>query len=118
MDITSELDFLTPIRTFGPGKAITTIDQFPRYPEQVYVKAEGNYASQVSPWVPVSGHSGQDRYDGPIFHPSEVTSGPLMQWMIENPAQYVTVPVEDEDDPEALIGWMLLQHTPAIITGV
>ena len=107
-----EIDFWTPIRTFGPNNSATTIDKFPPVPGEVCVNNDDDYALQVAPWVPVSGLSGQDRYDGPIFHPSEVIAGPVMEWMTQNPAQYVVVPVENEDDPEDLVGWMLLQHIP------
>ena len=107
-----EIDFWEPIRTFGPNKAVTTIDKFPPVPSEVFTNSEEDFASQVAPWIPVSGHSNQHGYDGPIFHPSEFIGDELLSWMIQNPARYVVVPVELYDDEEEIVGWLLLQHIP------
>ena len=61
-----------------------------------------------SPWMLLNGFSGQDRYPGPIMHPSEFVGGGLETYIRENPGVYATVVVTGiggpEDDDNA-VGW-------------
>ena len=60
------------------------------------------------PWMLLSGFSGQDRYPGPIMHPSEFVGGGLETYIRENPGVYATVVVTGiggpEEDDDA-VGW-------------
>ncbi len=54
----------------------------------------------VSPdsWQLMNGYSGQDRYSGPIMHPSEYIGGGMERDILASPGLYVAVVVYDEDD--------------------
>jgi hypothetical protein len=54
-------------------------------------------------WHVADGWSGQDRYSGPIMHPSEYIGGALADHIRETPGYWVALSVEihpKEDDPE------------------
>ena len=101
-----DMEFWAPLTVLP--RTVSTIGEFPPVPDMVELCGDDSYLDQVSPWVPVTGKSGQDRYRGPLFHPSEFIGEGLMRWMHENPGQYVTVPVDDVDGEPA--GWLLLYH--------
>ncbi|HLS00360.1 MAG TPA: hypothetical protein VK054_00005 [Beutenbergiaceae bacterium] len=58
----------------------------------------------------VRGHSGQHGYDGPLMHPSEQLAGGMAKAVLETPGTYVLTEARDHDDPDALIGWVLLRR--------
>lgn len=51
-------------------------------------------------WSLVSGYSGQDRYSGPIMHPSEYVGGGLQRHILETPGYWVVVVVYDDSSSE------------------
>ena len=55
-------------------------------------------------WVLMNGYSGQDRYPGPIMHPSELIAGLLADDIRENPGHYVAVACYLLDDDD-VVGW-------------
>lgn len=61
-------------------------------------------------WVALNGYSGQDRYPGPIMHPSEYIGGRLESDILSTPGIYVAVVVEDIDNPEHPSGWAILRN--------
>lgn len=70
-----------------------------------------------SGWAALSGFSNQEGYSGPIIHPSEFFSGP-MAWQLhfetiskKSDRVYALVEVTDPDDPDALVGWAVLERT-------
>lgn len=101
------LDSNLPFTVAPGGKGLQRAETYPPVPE--HIEKGISMIQQVYPWLPVSGKSGQHGYDGPVFHPSEFVGGGLLDWIKANPATYVTVYVSDPDDPEELVGWMLLQ---------
>ena len=64
------------------------------------------YGDRVSSgWTLLNGWSGQDRYPGPIMHPSEYIGGRMEVWIRENPGIYVALVAYDEDGDEEPDGW-------------
>lgn len=61
------------------------------------------------PWELMNGYSGQDRYAGPIMHPSEFIGGRLERDILENDGVYVSLvnyyTPEDADDDDNVDGW-------------
>lgn len=61
--------------------------------------------------LPMTGYSGQDRYDGPIMHNSEQFAGRLAEDVLDDPGVYVLVvadwsPDDDEgEDADYVEGW-------------
>jgi len=76
--------------------------------------AEGIYAPELidselehsSAWSLLNGWSGQDRYAGPIMHPSEYIGGRLATWILENPGIYVAL-VDYSSEDEEPAGWAI-----------
>ncbi|MDO4254367.1 MAG: hypothetical protein Q4C81_04355 [Kocuria sp.] len=72
-------------------------------------------APENSPWDPVSGHSGQHGYAGPVMHSSEFLGGPMARSVleVEEPTTWVVMEVFVEDDEEVDFGdpagWILLR---------
>lgn len=62
------------------------------------------------PWSPVSGYSRQDRYPGPVMHPSELFGGRMRSDTLETPGTYCLVVVSDPDSDDAP-GWALVTLT-------
>jgi hypothetical protein len=61
-------------------------------------------------WYALNGYSGQDRYAGPIMHPSEYIGGHLADDILASPGVYVAVVVTDLDDEENPSGWAVLRY--------
>lgn len=87
-------------------------------PESVEGRDDNDYSDLV-PWVPVSGFSGQHGYRGPVMHDSEYLGGGMLEYMLETPGVYVCAPVwwdSDDRDPYTgelepyYEGWMLLRY--------
>lgn len=55
-------------------------------------------------WALLNGFSGQDRYAGPIMHPSEFIGGGMERFIRENPGIYVSLVDYPSDDSEP-DGW-------------
>jgi hypothetical protein len=68
----------------------------------------------VSPgWSLLSGYSGQDRYAGPIMHPSEFIGGSMALDILATPGVYVAVVVTDldaGDEDDDLVGWAVARR--------
>ena len=70
-----------------------------------------------SGWAALSGFSNQEGYSGPIIHPSEFFSGPMARQLHfktiskKSDRVYALVEVTDPDDPDALVGWAVLERT-------
>lgn len=70
-----------------------------------------------SGWAVLSGFSNQEGYSGPIIHPSEFFSGPMARQLHfetiskKSDRVYALVEVTDPDDPDALVGWAVLERT-------
>lgn len=60
-------------------------------------------------WFLLNGFSGQDRYAGPIMHPSEYIGGGMERYIRETPGIYVALvsyyTPETEDDDDNVDGW-------------
>lgn len=65
-------------------------------------------------WTPVTGHSGQHGYSGPLMHASEQFSPNVLDSMYRKygpDAVYVLALVDDGDDPEAEVDtWIILRR--------
>lgn len=63
-------------------------------------------------WTTISGYSGQHGYSGPVMHSSETLSPGLLKALEEKyPGDiFALTIVEDADDPENLIGWLILRN--------
>lgn len=74
---------------------------------------DGDVTVEGDGWEALTGHSGQDRYNGPIMHISETLSGGLADRIVREGGTYVITEVRDEDgtfpdgDP---IGWAVLRY--------
>lgn len=66
-------------------------DEYP-HGDDVIVDGEG--------WSLMNGYSGQDRYSGPIMHPSEFIGGGMERDILASPGYYVAVVVYDETSSE------------------
>ena len=70
-----------------------------------------------SGWAVLSGFSQQQGYSGPIIHSSEFFSGPMARQLHFETIRkgsdrvYALVEVTDPDDPDALVGWAVLERT-------
>lgn len=69
-------------------------------------------------WELLNGYSGQDRYAGPIMHPSEQIGGRMERDIRETPGIYVALvayysPDEDDDpdDYDDVGGWAVARYT-------
>jgi hypothetical protein len=66
------------------------------------------------PWEPITGMSLQYGYHGAIMHPSEYVGPGIAKRLLsiaeDSPATFVIVEVIDIEEPDALIGWAILQH--------
>lgn len=69
---------------------------------EVYSEDDGPPAMNGD-WKLMNGYSGQDRYSGPIMHPSEFIGGQMARDILETPGLYVAI-VVDTIDGEA-DGW-------------
>jgi len=58
----------------------------------------------------VTGHSGQHGYSGPIMHPSEQLGGGMASDVLDSPGTYMLTEAQDFDDPDNLVGWVLLRR--------
>jgi hypothetical protein len=60
-------------------------------------------------WHLMNGYSGQDRYSGPIMHPSEFIGGGMERDILATPGLYVALvsyyTPETEDDDDNVDGW-------------
>lgn len=70
-----------------------------------------------SGWAALSRFSNQEGYSGPIIHPSEFFSGSMARRLHfeairkRSDRVYALVEVTDPDDPDALVGWAVLERT-------
>lgn len=64
-------------------------------------------------WEFMDGYSGQDRYSGPVMHPSEFLGGRMARDVLATPGVYVVCEVVNPEDPDDLIGWVLLKRKDA-----
>lgn len=68
-------------------------------------------SARRSGWELLTGHSGQDRYTGPIMHPSEFIGGGLAEYILDRPGLYVAIVVEllpkDDDGETEPAGWAI-----------
>lgn len=72
-------------------------DDYP-YGDDINVSGEG--------WSLMDGYSGQDRYSGPIMHPSEFIGGGMERDILASPGYYVAVVVYNyEDGDDNVSGW-------------
>ena len=66
---------------------------------------------QPGPWELLNGFSGQDRYAGPIMHPSEYIGGGMERYIRETPGIYVSLVAyytpenPDDNDGDDIEGW-------------
>jgi hypothetical protein len=61
-------------------------------------------------WRLLEGWTGQDRYHGPVMHPSEFVGGRLAEHILETPGEYVVTVVtalgeDEESDSDEPAGW-------------
>jgi hypothetical protein len=56
-------------------------------------------------WELLNGWSGQDRYAGPIMHPSEYIGGGMERFIRETPGVYVALVDYSYDDGDYTDGW-------------
>jgi len=82
-------------------------------PNEQIVDAGGIYAPSLydgeldgPSWTLLDGYSGQDRYSGPIMHPSEYLSGRLARDVLANPGYYVAL-VDYSSDGSEPEGWAI-----------
>lgn len=68
-------------------------------------------------WTLLNGYSGQDRYSGPVMHPSEFIGGRMAQDILARPGFYVAVVAnyspEDEDAELDTEGWAIAYREEA-----
>lgn len=85
------------------------------YAPDVYTNEDGTeLTAEPDHWEAVTGHSGQDRYSGPIMHPSETLSAGMADRVLREGGTYVVVEVRDEDGTypdDTPIGWALMRYT-------
>lgn len=60
-------------------------------------------------WTALNGYSGQDRYSGPVMHPSEYIGGRMADDILDTPGIYVAIVVNDLDDLDEPAGWAVLR---------
>lgn len=87
-------------------------------PDGVYAPTVTDHPDQDLPdvdgpgWVLLRGYSGQDRYSGPVMHPSEFIGGRMARDILSDPGFYAAVVVEDADDPDSSAGWAVAYRPP------
>lgn len=99
-------EFDVPVEVKGNGSAAPRLDIF----------APDLLDEQVSSgWELLNGFSGQDRYAGPIMHPSEYIGGGLARHILQHPGVYVAVAAyyspEAEGDETTIEGWAIAKQT-------
>lgn len=87
------------------------IDRPDLYAPECYGEPDGSIDfAGYKGWTALDGYSGQDRYSGPIMHPSEYVGGGLARDILSTPGVYVVVVVDDLDEPEDPYGWAVLRY--------
>lgn len=117
------MEFDHVVYSDGRGNVTDNLVSFRTYAPQPYVDldAEGQMTTlgvegihDLGEWALLNGFSGQDRYGGPIMHPSEFVGGGLERYIRENAGFYVVVEVtgikEFSEDAEIdgemeCVGW-------------
>lgn len=87
-------------------------DRSDLYAPECFYGDDGKIDLGGSPeWAPLDGYSGQDRYNGPIMHPSEYIGGRLEDNIRATAGIYVAVIVTDLDDEDRPAGWVVLRFS-------
>lgn len=87
---------------------------FPVYAPECFDDGEGGIDTcGDTDWTALTGYSGQDRYSGPIMHPSEYIGGALAEDILAEPGVYVAVVVDDPDTGEEPSGWAVMRYCGA-----
>lgn len=112
LEQSNDISFYQPFRF--DGSVIHYVDD---HMPNVELLSDGTLEIDSYGWSPVTGHSGQDRYDGPIMHESEQFSSNVLQAMYRkygaNAVYGLTiVNVEDGDYPDDIdiAGWIILKR--------
>ena len=71
-----------------------------RAPELSWYDDKHHLDARSDQWELMSGYSGQDRYSGPIMHPSEFIGGSMADDILDTPGVYVALVCYDLDDPD------------------
>ena len=102
--LNSRMEFDCVIRVDAAG---TVTDEHDVYGPEVVDFGGGDVHVSESRWTLLDGYSGQDRYSGPVMHPSEFIGGAMERDILATPGLYVAVVVEyDSDDgSEEPSGW-------------
>ncbi len=108
-DLNDAMEFDHVVQVHDDG---SVTDRRDLYAPECYGEPDGtiNFAGAKG-WHALNGYSGQDRYAGPIMHPSEYIGGRMADDILSTPGTYVAVVVTDLDDDEGEpYGWAVLRY--------
>ncbi len=112
MDMNARMEFDGVIEIRDDG---SIIDRRDLYAPEVYEDGSGGIDfAGAKGWTALNGYSGQDRYAGPIMHPSEYIGGRLAADILAEPGIYTAAAVSDLDDIANPSGWAVLRFDGAM----
>jgi len=108
LDAIMGLDCL-PVRVSDDG-TVTELTDAPYVPESLPAGDDGELIRECrsAGWEPLTGHTGQHGYRGPVMHASECIGSAMAAEILANPGIYAVTTVND--DAGEIAGWVTLRR--------